>query len=495
LFRKQHLQKFITKIDNCTASSVLITGVLDTTPVAKASPAFNQSPWLRIGCLLGLCAVAFAFLAVHATHHAVAGSYTAYLLVTPVLGALIASGIRPSPGVADTEFDWIVAIIFAAAGLLALRMLSQRLPALSGLWNWQHYTPVIFVMAAGMILFGVRHVLRLWRSWVFALCCAPAMPFLLATSHLGGTEDDAVLVGAGLGTIAVYLATSTFARWRRLLAAAVNLAVALGLDYVLGWEGLLARTVLVAGAVPVLNVVAIRVAGHIRVAKSLAAHPAKGTAKFPHVGIRGAAVLVVLAAAMLISSPPVSSEYPEVAADRGWIAQLNLRPVHNFTFISRFLGPGATLTRYTMDGNPAVAVDVISSPNLALLNDYADTVWYPSSTPVNFQSVDLGEPIIAKSAQSDPDSAAANPSDQWYALTWLWRTTGDFQRVTVVVSQDLANGTPPPPAGPISWTNSLLQPMLWLTRQQPAPIGVIPKQVSRTATIVAEQILAAGVSG
>ena len=469
--------------------------MVNPTPVAKASPAFNQSPWLRIGCLLGLCAVAFAFLAVHAVHHGVDGSYTAYLLVTPVLGALIASGIRPSPGVGDTEFDWIVAVIFAAAGLLALQMLSQRLPALSGLWNWQHYAPVIFAMAAGIILFGVRHVLRLWRAWVFALCCAPAMPFLLTTSRLGGTEDDAVLVGAGLGTIAVYLATSTFGTSRRLLAAAVNLAVALGLDYVLVWEGLLARTVLVAGAVPVLSVVAIRVAGHLRVAKSLAAHPAKGTAKFPHVGTRGAAVLVVLAAAMLISSPPVSSEYPTVAADRGWIAQLDLRPVREFSFISRFLGPGATLTRYTMDGNPAVAVDVIAAPNLARLNDYADTVWYPSSTPVNFQSVDLGEPIIARAAQSDPDSAAANPSEQWYALTWLWRTTGDFQRVTVVVNQDLAIGTPPPPAVPITWTNSLLQPMLWLTRQQPAPIGVIPKQVSRTATAVAEQILAAGVSG
>jgi hypothetical protein len=231
------------------------------------------------------------------------------------------------------------------------------------------------------------------------------------------------------------------------------------------------------------------------VAKSLAAHPAKGTAKFPHVGTRGAAVLAVLAAAMLISSPPVSSEYPTVAADRGWIAQLDLRPVREFSFISRFLGPGATLTRYTMDGNPAVAVDVIAAPNLARLNDYADTVWYPSSTPVNFQSVDLGEPIIARSAQSDPDSAAANPSEQWYALTWLWRTTGDFQRVTVVVNQDLAIGTPPPPAVPITWKNSLLQPMLWLTRQQPAPTGVIPKQVSRTATAVAEQILTAGVSG
>ena len=85
LFRKQQLHKFITIINNSAATSVLITDVLDTTPVAKASPAFNQSPWLRIGCLLGLCAVAFAFLAVHATHHAVAGSYTAYLLVTPVL--------------------------------------------------------------------------------------------------------------------------------------------------------------------------------------------------------------------------------------------------------------------------------------------------------------------------------------------------------------------------------------------------------------------------
>jgi hypothetical protein len=34
--------------------------------------------------------------------------------------------------------------------------------------------------------------------------------------------------------------------------------------------------------------------------------------------------------------------------------------------------------------------------------------------------------------------------------------------------------------------------MLWLSRQQPAPTGVVPKRVVRTADDVARQILAAG---
>jgi len=450
-----------------------------------------------VASVLALTAVAFTVLAVNAVRQAGAGSYTSFLVVAPVLAALIASAIRPSPGVGDTEFDWIVAIIFAAGGLLAIELLSQRLPALSGLWNWDHFRPIVWAIAAAMIIFSVRHVLRLWRTWVFALLCAPAMPFLLLTSHLGGTEDAAVLLAAVLGTVAVYLATSTFRTSWRLIATTANLVVATGLGHLLGWHDLLGRTVVVAGVVPVLTVLAVRHVAHVRVAASIAAHPAKGTARFPRVGARSYGVLVLLAASLLLTSPPVSAVQPTVQASGDWIARLNLHRTAEFDFIRRFVGPGATLTRYTLttpNPNPAVAIDVIAASNLARLSTYSDAVWYPSSTPVNYRSADIDSPtgLSANTAQSDADSASTDPSGQWYALTWLWQAGTVYQRVTVVVNQDLSAAIPPPAPRPIGWTNTLLEPMLWLSRQQPAPTGVVPKRVVRAADDVARQILAAG---
>lgn len=465
--------------------------MLDTVAKKMRAREPDQAVWPRIGGLLVIVGIGFALMVTHAIDGATAGSYTAYLLVAPILGALIASGIRPSPGVGDAEFDWMVAILLCAAGLLSLRMLSARLPALSGLWNWHHFTPVIWVMTVGTVLFSARHVLRLWRAWGFALLCAPAMPFLLVTAKLGGTEDDAVMVAAAVGSLAVYLATSTFGLAHRFLAAAVTMAVAVGLDHLVGFEHLLPRTLLVAGAVPVLSVAAVRYAAHVRVAASMAAHPAKGNAKFPHVGGKGLSALIVLAAAMQVSAPPAGSEPARVTADRGWINALNLRPTAEFDFIRRFLGPEATLTRYALDGEPAVAIDVISTPNLARLNDYKDAVWYPSATPVSYRPGGIVGPVEVRTAQSDPDSATSSVAYQWYALTWLWQTGQDYQRVTVVVNQDLRSDTTPAPE-PITWTNSLLEPVLWLSRQQPVPTGVAPKRVSRTAALVAERILAAG---
>lgn len=462
----------------------------------------GQRVWPRIMAVLALTAGASTLLAVDTVRQAGTGSYTAFLVVVPVLAALIASGIRPSPGVGDVEFDWILAVVFGAAGLLAIELVSQRLPALANLWNWGHYALVVWAMSAGMVLFSARHVLRLWRAWVFTLCCVPAMPFLLLTAQLGGTEEDAVLLGVGLGTLAVYLATSTFARLWRLVAAAINLVAALildvalvGIDNLLGWHDVLARTVVVAGVIPALSVAAVRRAAHVRVAASLAAHPARGSARFPRVGVRSYAVLILLGAGIMFTSTPVSAVQPGSVADSGWVNRLNLQRTGEFDFIRRFAGPGATLTRYTSptpDGAPAVAVDVIEAPDLARLNDFDDAVWYPSSAPVNYRTADLDGPggVDAKAAQSDPDTADAAISAQWHALTWLWRTDVGYQRVTVVVNQDLTAGSPPPP-GAIGWTNSLLAPMLWLTRQQPAPSGIVPKRVTRTAEALARQILAA----
>jgi hypothetical protein len=457
----------------------------------------GQRVWVRIFATLALTALAATLMALDGLRQAGAGSYTAYLLITPLLAALIASGIRPSAGVGDTEFDWITAIIFAAGGLLVIELLSQRLPALAGLWHWHHYAPLVWAVAAGMVLLSFRHMLRLWRAWVFTLFCVPVMPFLLLTSQLGGTENDAVAVAAALGTVAVFLATSTFAVQWRLLAALINVAIAAGVDHLLGWHEVLPRTVVAAGVIPVLSVVSVRRAAHVRIAASLAAHPARGTARFPQVGARSYGVLILLAVGLLLFSPrPASAARPPIGAAGDWAAQLSLERIAEFTFIDRFLGPGATFSRYALPAsnpNPAVAIDVITSPNLARLNDYADAVWYPSATPVNYRPspVSGSTGIEVRSAHSDPDSAAADPSEQWFALTWTWRAAAEHQRVTVVVRQDLAAGGVPAPE-PVGWTNSLLKPMLWLTRQQPVQTGIVPKRVTRTAETVTRQILQFG---
>jgi hypothetical protein len=195
---------------------------------------------------------------------------------------------------------------------------------------------------------------------------------------------------------------------------------------------------------------------------------------------------------LLVSAPPVTAERPGLVADRDWPARANLQRIAVFPFITRFLGPGATLTRYTPEGGSGVVIDVLTAPNLARLNDYDDAVWYPSSTPVTFVAADLGASVPAKAAHSDPDSATADLAEQWYALTWLWQTSDDFQRVTVLVSQDLDSGVLPPAPQPITWSNALLGPMLWLTRQQPAPTGVVSKRVSRAAAETARYVLRAG---
>jgi len=462
--------------------------------VGKPSNPLPGQLWLRIGILAALTTAGFAVLAVSAIRGSLAGSYSAVLLALPVLAILIASGLRPAPGVGDTEFDWIVAAVVGATGFLAVALLSQRLPSIAGLWNWSHFGPVVWAMAAGTVLFSARHVLRLWRVWLFVLCLVPATPFLLFTAALGGTENSAVLAGGVVGAIAVYLATSTVGLSWRLLAAVVDLGVATGLGHLLGGLALVPRMAVVAGAVPVLSVAAVRWANHVRLAPSLAAHPARGSAGMPPVGARSYGVLGILAVALVALSPPVSNAQPQVLADRDWIDRMGLVPVADFGFIRLFLGPEASLTRYVMPGNtdPAVAIDVISAPNLARLADYSDAVWYPSAVPVNHRRADVGETIGlgARSVHSDPDTVGGDGN--WYALSWLWRTDPGYQQVIVAVDQDLSAQRRPPIPEPLTWTNSLLSPMLWLTRQQPPPSGAAPKKVVRTADEVARQIIEAG---
>lgn len=451
-------------------------------------PAKQWELWARVFFLLALAVTACFVQLVTRGQEAGGGSYTGYLLVAPLLAALIAGGVtQPPRGVADAESDWIVAFLIGGGGFLAVRLISHRLPTLAGLWRVENFRMVFWVAACGMVIFSVRHVLRLWSVWLFAFFCAPVMPYLLLTAELGGTENSAVLVAAALGTVAVYFSTWVASRPWRLITAGLNFAVAFGVDRLLGLDGVLQRIIVVAAVIPVLSNTILHhfshVAGTHRFADVVTRFPQRRAWAYP--------TLVVIALIQLWIYLPVPTRAAVPEASSNWTAGMGLQPTADFPFIVRFAGPGATLTRYRLPSEPAVAIDVITTPNLPRLSDYRDAIWYPSTAPLNYVPAQLPGPVRAQSAHSNADRTAGDQAQDWYALTWLWHTEAAYQRVTVVVNQALESADPPAPQT-LTWANSLLEPLLWVARQQPDSPGVVSPDVSGTADAVAGQILAAG---
>ena len=182
---------------------------------------------------------------------------------------------------------------------------------------------------------------------------------------------------------------------------------------------------------------------------------------------------------------------PEVRSD--WTTAAGLQPTTTMDFITRFAGPGATLTRYRLPaatGEHAVAIDVITAPNLARLRDYDDAIWYPTTVPVDYHAVSLPGPVAvaARTMHTNADRTTTDHDGHWYALTWLWRTAESYQRVTVVVSQVAGPGDPPLPHA-LTLRNSLIEPLLWVFRQQPDVPGEVDQEVRDSADTVAAHIV------
>jgi hypothetical protein len=204
-------------------------------------------------------------------------------------------------------------------------------------------------------------------------------------------------------------------------------------------------------------------------------------------------VLFAVALGLLLTSLPLrpAPAPPEVRSD--WMTAAGLRPTATLDFITRFAGPGSTLTRYRSPAdntNYAVAVDVITAPNLARLRDYDDAIWYPTTVPVDYHAVSLPGPVpvTARTAHTNADRTATDQDGHWHALTWLWRTAEAYQRVTVVVSQVEGLNEPPLPHA-LTLRNSLIEPLLWVIRQQPDAPGEVAPEVRDTADSVAAQIV------
>jgi hypothetical protein len=206
-------------------------------------------------------------------------------------------------------------------------------------------------------------------------------------------------------------------------------------------------------------------------------------------------VLFAVALGLLVTSLPLRAApaVPEVRSD--WTTVAGLRPTETLDFIARFAGPGASLTRYRPpadNADYAVAVDVITAPTLARLRDYDDAIWYPTTVPVDYHDANLPGPVAvaARTAHTNADRTTTAQDGHWHALTWLWQTAESYQRVTVVVSQVAGRSEPPLPHA-LTLRNSLIEPLLWVIRQQPDVPGEVAQEVRDTADTVAAHIVGA----
>ncbi|MCV7230149.1 hypothetical protein [Mycolicibacterium komossense] len=450
--------------------------------------------WWRIAAVVALFCVAYGAVFFRVISDSVDGSRAVFLVVAPILVVTAATGYRTPPrGVGDNESDWIVAALTGVAGFTMIALITNRFPTLAGMWRLELVGGLVWVACAGMVIFSVRHVVRMWQVWLFALICATTVPYLLASSALGGSDIAAVAVGTVFGTYAVYMAGGrTRQRWR-LVAAALYLVIGLVAAIMLTpMFGLMVTIIVVAGIAPALTAFGLYhftewTGNHRTGAVTVGFHP---------LSVRSLVALAVIAVALLSIHLPSNRPPAPPLVNADWTQRSVLGPTTNFEFITRFLGPGSRLTRVKVPasaGQPAAAVDVMSAPTLAALQDYSDAVWYPASKPVNYQpaSVDVELPAGARSAHTDADAASDGGATDWYALTWLWQTPAAFQRVTVVVNQhiDADNVVAPQP---LTLSDNLAGPAAWIARQQADGVGPVAPEVVDRAVEVSRLVLHAG---
>jgi hypothetical protein len=395
--------------------------------------------------------------------------------------------------VGDSESDWIGALLVAVGGFATLWLISDRLPTMAALWHLDNVGLIVWIIASGMVVFSARHMLRMWHVWVAGLLLAPVTPFLLVTAQFGGTDTAITMTTAALGALAVFLATRWADLRSRLLITVADIALSAAAALLLAETSLYLRVLLAAGVVPVLVVLAAhRLVGGARDTGTPAV-----TAGLPRRRLHSYIVLILVAAAMLWAHLPMTRPAPVAEAPSDWVAEAALDPIEDFDFITDFLGPDATFTRYRALGGAGeyqTVVDVMSAPSLGRLQDFSDAVWYPSASPVNYQPYDVapaaGRPAPAgiQTAHSDADAAQVQGAPNWNAVTWIWRSGNVFQRVTVVTSQ--SRGVPAPAPRPLTVHNVVVEPALWITRQQQLQAGALDPIVAASTNVVVQRLLA-----
>lgn len=456
-------------------------------PVSVESTPDTGWFYRRLVIAVGLTAIAFAIPYTDSVVLAVQGSQAPLPTALPVLVILIALGYRTAPrGVADSESNWIIGALVGVGALAGIHLLAHRLPSLANLWQLPNFGAPVWFACVLMVLFGVRHVIRMWPMWLFVLCCASPLPLTLATASLGGSERATSLLTAVAGAVAVLLAGRTMP-WAHRAAAALgclgsSVAIVIGAGPHLP---LFVVTVLVGVVSPTVATALLWTTASAR------ARRAEQTWTEPHQHTaRALGTLAATAIALAVLNPPAAPapQLPVVPVD--WTDRTTLRSPVAYDFITRYAGADATLVRYSSPGNPALAVDVLTTSTRAALAETADMVWYPTGRPVDFHAVAdrHGLPVGSRIAYSDADAATDSSQNDWAVITWEWRAGNDFQRVSVVTSQSVTGDRLPPEPQPLRLVDVSLRPALWVARQQPADAGDVDDSVLERASALARAL-------
>lgn len=429
--------------------------------------------WQRISTVLLVSAPPWLPAIVGAIDSISAGSRSVLFVVGPALALILILSCPPARGVIDTEVNWIVALLAGAGALATLALLNNRIPTLSQLWRIDMVGPVIFTVGATGVLLGLRYAFALWDVWLLLLICASPVPFLLVGAVFGGSDTGLAGLACVVAAFVVFRAARSCGPVWRSAAALVSFTIGLMVS-----GGILALapefqpTLLIAAAVGAGVVPFAVTRAALRLApRKPSSHPGLPVAKFPDFSPVAVLVVLGLSAVMLVAypEPPWRAEPPHAAAD--WVARSGLRASKNYGFAARFLGPHSTVTRYaeSQPSSPAAAVDVITTRSWGVLENFTNAQWYESSEPVDYESATIrgpwGRSLVVRAAHSNADTAVNPEATQWYALTWTWRVATGYQQVVVVASQDRDGKLPSPEAPSVS--QSLLDPMLWIARQQP----------------------------
>jgi hypothetical protein len=434
-------------------------------------------------------------------------------MVMPVLLAMIAyGGANAAGGMSDGETDWILAIGFGGLALALSATAAQRFPTMAGLWGLSLVSAAIWMACVATILFGTDRIKQMPALLFFALLTVTPLPWMLMTAALGGTTYAATIVAIGFGAVAVFLAGKNSPLHLRVAAAVGCVIVGLGTAWVLDRFPRPIPVAVTAGVIPLLGFFLLQrlsaaqtgarkgdavLASEVGSGTDIIVRPAATLTSLPHRSKRALLALTAIAGAHLLLTTPASAAIPAAqlthAADT-WTTRAELTPVQQFSFIQRFLGPDATFLRYqtpSLPDQPAVAIDVITADNLEVLRTSQDVIWYPAPSMISYRTIKGGAIKEAQVSATDSSAATTGGNQQWYAVSWLWAVAEKFQQVFVVVNQDLTLQDPPPLPEPPSLRRNLVDPILWLTRQQVDPSTLVDPAVRDRAQQIVDDILAA----
>lgn len=460
-------------------------------PVAKSPPTLWLSrlhPVPRL-VLRWLVIALITLLAFHDTllnlvETTRAGGLNGFVWLVPVAAVMAAFGVahreRTQPPIHDRQTDIIVGAMGLSLALMLHGVLMPRYAMYFDLLRLDLLAMWLFVTSAGIVLFGLRPVMRFHWVW-FLLGAVFALPYHLAVILLGGSRFAAGFVTLAIASAATGISVGrhTARGWRGNAATwVVGSAVLFVMAAFFPDSSLLAYQMVPAlSSIAAVSIATFLIARRGAPKRILDRRIEPLAAREVWAGL--ALVLSVGVVLALIPLPATANPRPPprfddmtfgrpLVAPTGW----TVTEQRDYDFVTRLHGSDAVLIRQTMvadAGNPqwdkfarprTVVVDSTSTWRPFSLNVYSARLLYDLSAAriSDPLSVDLGNGVSGFLVTVVDDRLLLT----WNVLQFSWRNEGSAQRVLVIaVDNHEPDAYFPEPAGGLGSTlNSLFTLLL-----------------------------------